>query len=143
MVREPTMAFSSDGLFVSIDGPSGVGKSSTTRALAQLLRAEGRSVHITGEPSNGPIGDLACELTETVQGIALACLYAADRYHHLTAEVFPHLEAGEVVITDRYVPSTLVMEQLDGVNPEPEASEHRSRRAAGSHRTSLQPSAID
>jgi dTMP kinase len=109
---------SSDGLFVSVDGPSGVGKTTTTQALAQLLRDDGRVVHLTCEPSQGPIGKLARELTETVHGPALACLYAADRYHHLTAEVFPHMEAGEIVITDRYVPSALVMQQLDGVDPE-------------------------
>jgi dTMP kinase len=109
---------SSDDLFVSIDGPSGVGKSTTARALAQLIRNEGRAVHLTREPSQGPIGELARDLTDTVHGIALACLYAADRYHHLMAEVFPHLEAGVVVITDRYVPSALVMQQLDGVDPD-------------------------
>jgi energy-coupling factor transporter ATP-binding protein EcfA2 len=86
---------SSSGLFVSVDGPSGVGKSTTVRALAQLLREEGCVVHETAEPSDGPIGQLGRELTETVHGLALACLYAADRYHHLTSEVLPHLKAGE------------------------------------------------
>lgn len=61
---------------------------------------------------------LARELTETIQGIALGCLYAADRYHHVTSEVLPHLNAGDIVITDRYIPSALVMQQLDGVDPE-------------------------
>jgi dTMP kinase len=112
------MTLSSNGLFVSVDGPSGVGKSTTVRALAQLLRDDGRVVHETAEPSDGPIGQLARELTETVHGLALACLYAADRYHHLTDEVLPHLEAGEAVITDRYIPSALVMQQLDGVDPD-------------------------
>jgi len=115
---KPMPSSDRDGMFVSIDGPSGVGKTTTAQALAQLLRDEDRPVYLTGEPSEGPIGGLARELTETVRGTALACLYAADRYHHLTTEVFPHLEAGEVVITDRYVPSALVMQQLDGVDPE-------------------------
>jgi dTMP kinase len=110
------MRRSSDGLFISIDGPSGVGKTTTVRALAQLLTAAGRTVHVTGEPSNGPIGELARELTETVYSTGLACLYAADRYHHLDTEILPHLDAGEVVITDRYIPSALVMQQLDGVD---------------------------
>jgi dTMP kinase len=69
----------SDGIFISVDGPSGVGKSATVQALTQLLRAEGRAVHVTGEPSDGPIGRLAYDLTDTVHGAALACLYAADR----------------------------------------------------------------
>ena len=75
-------------------------------------------MHVTGEPSDGPIGSLAYQLTGTVHGAALACLYAADRYHHLTVDVQPRLHAGEVVITDRYIPSALVMQQLDGVDPD-------------------------
>jgi dTMP kinase len=41
----------------------------------------------------GPVGDLSRQLTEAVTGHALACLYAADRYHHMEAEIRPHLEA--------------------------------------------------
>jgi dTMP kinase len=108
----------SDGLFVSVDGPSGIGKSATVDALSQVLAREGRAVHVTCEPSLGPIGKLARELTDTVHGNALACLYAADRYHHLATEIIPHLETGDVVITDRYIPSALVMQQLDGVDPD-------------------------
>jgi dTMP kinase len=113
-----TMTPSSNGLFVSVDGPSGVGKSTTVQALAELLRNEGRTVHVTAKPSEGPIGMLARELTETIHGIALGCLYAADRYHHVTSELLPHLNVADIVITDRYIPSALVMQQLDGVDPE-------------------------
>ncbi len=86
-------------------------------ALSQVFADEGRLLHVTCEPSDGPIGKLARQLTDTVHGTALACLYAADRYHHLDTEIVPHLEAGEIVITDRYIPSALVMQQLDGVGP--------------------------
>ena len=109
---------SSEGLFISVDGPSGVGKSATVQALSQVFADEGRLVHVTCEPSDGSIGKLARELTDTVHGNALACLYAADRYHHLDTEIVPHLKAGEIVITDRYIPSALVMQQLDGVDPD-------------------------
>lgn len=47
------------GLFISIDGPSGAGKSTLVHHLAQLLVAAGEDVHITAEPSTGPIGVLA------------------------------------------------------------------------------------
>jgi dTMP kinase len=77
------------GLFVSVDGPSGAGKSTIVHHLAQLLVAEGEEVHVTAEPSAGPIGVLCRDLTETVTGHARACLYAADRYHHMKAEVRP------------------------------------------------------
>jgi thymidylate kinase len=104
---------SSDGLFISVDGPSGVGKTTTVHALARLLRNEGRPVHITAEPSEGLIGKLARELTEEIQGISLACLYAADRYHHLANQVLPRVDMGEIVITDRYIASALVMQQTE------------------------------
>jgi dTMP kinase len=112
------MRHCSDGVLISVDGPSGVGKTTTVHALAEMLTGEGRTVHTTREPSDGPIGKLARELTDSVRGMALACLYAADRYHHLDTEILPHLETGQVVITDRYIPSALVMQQLDGVDPD-------------------------
>jgi len=105
------------GLFISIDGPSGAGKSTLVRHLAQLLVAAGEDVHITAEPSGGPIGVLARELTETVTGHALAALYAADRYHHVETEIRPQLELGQTVISDRYIPSGLVMQRFDGLDP--------------------------
>lgn len=111
--------FSEDqrGLFVSVDGPSGAGKSTIVHHLAQLFTAAGEDVHVTAEPSSGPIGALCLELTETVTGHTLACLYAADRYHHADTEITPHLEAGRMVITDRYIPSGLVMQRFDGIDP--------------------------
>lgn len=105
------------GMFVTVDGPSGAGKSTIVHHLAQMLVAEGEHVHVTAEPSKGAIGDLCRQLTETVTGHALACLYAADRYHHVETEVRPHLEDGRTVISDRYIPSGLVMQRFDGVDP--------------------------
>ena len=105
------------GLFVSVDGPSGAGKSTIVAHLEQLLIADGEHVHTTAEPSNTAIGRLARELTETVTGPALACLYSADRYHHIETEIRPHLDAGKIVLCDRYVPSGLVMQRFDGVDP--------------------------
>lgn len=103
------------GLFITIDGPSGVGKTTLTHVLVEQLRATGHDVHHTTEPSTGPIGTLARVLTDTASGTVLACLYAADRYHHLAAEISPHLAAGHVVISDRYLASGLVMQRLDGL----------------------------
>jgi dTMP kinase len=104
------------GLFISVDGPSGAGKSTIVRHLAQILVAAGNEVHVTAEPSNGPIGTLCRELTETVTGYALACLYAADRYHHIETEIRRHCDAGKVVISDRYVASGLVMQRFDDID---------------------------
>jgi dTMP kinase len=105
------------GLFVSADGPGGAGKTTIVRHLAQMLLAEGQQVHVTAEPSSGLIGKLAAELTPTVTGHALACLYAADRYHHIETEIKPLLKSGQIVISDRYLASGLVVQRFDGVDP--------------------------
>ncbi|MBC6447357.1 dTMP kinase [Actinokineospora xionganensis] len=105
------------GLFVSVDGPSGAGKTTIVRHLAQTLVAQGEQVTVTAEPSSGPIGKLASELTETVTGHALACLYAADRYHHYDTEIRRLLQSGHIVVSDRYVASGLVIQRFDGLDP--------------------------
>ena len=63
MERVVIMTACSDGLFISVDGPSGVGKTTTARALVRLLRNGDRQVHLTCEPSEGPIGKLARSLS--------------------------------------------------------------------------------
>ena len=49
--------------------------------------------------------------------MTLACLVAADRYHHLETEVRPALAAGKIVLCDRYLATSLVLQRLDGVDP--------------------------
>jgi dTMP kinase len=105
------------GWFVSVDGPSGTGKTTIVRHLAQMLAAHGERVHVTAEPSSGPIGTLASELTETVAGHALASLYAADRCHHAQTEIKPRLASEHIVISDRYIASGLVVQRFYGVDP--------------------------
>jgi dTMP kinase len=104
-------------VFVSVDGPGGAGKTTIVRHLAQMLVASGEHVHVTAEPSTSAIGQLASELTPTVAGHALACLYAADRYHHVETEIRPRLRDGNIVISDRYLASGLVVQRFDGVDP--------------------------
>ena len=53
----------------------------------------------------------------SVTGHALACLYAADRYHHIETEVRPYVERPSTVISDRYIPFGLVMQRFDGIDP--------------------------
>lgn len=104
------------GFFVVIDGPRGVGKSTVTALLSAQLAQRGLAVLATKEPSRSRLGELARTGTDTYGGLALACLVTADRYHQLEQEIRPALAAGCVVLCDRYVPSSLVLQQMDGVD---------------------------
>ncbi|MWA07691.1 dTMP kinase [Streptomyces sp. BA2] len=103
------------GLFITLDGPSGVGKSTTIEALHQEMTDRGMAVRKTVEPSTSKLGAFTREHANTIHGYALACLVMADRYAHIEHEIDPSLDAGDTVICDRYVASTLVLQQLDGV----------------------------
>jgi len=103
------------GVFVTIDGPGGAGKSTTTRLLCRSLAERGYPVHATTEPSYGHLGQIARHGTDTYSGHALACLVAADRYHHLRTEIHPKLATGHIVVCDRYVASSYILQRLDGV----------------------------
>src|SRR6266498_1878546 len=105
-----------DGLLVTIDGPGGVGKTTTIGHLAAILTHAGLPVHRTAQPSAGPIGALAANLVPTAGGAALACLFAADRYHQLDTEIRPHRDAGRIVLCDRYLASGLVVQRADGLD---------------------------
>ncbi|MDF5756570.1 dTMP kinase [Spongiactinospora sp. TRM90649] len=105
----------SGGLFIAVEGPNGVGKTTAVTHLAARLDADGRNVHVTTEPSGTPFGRLIRASEGALTGRALALAVAADRYAHLEAEILPALEAGKVVISDRYVQSSLVLQRLDGL----------------------------
>jgi dTMP kinase len=104
------------GILVSIDGPGGSGKSTVAAITAEILIGHGLAVHETTEPSRTPLGKLIRAGTDEYSGMALACLVAGDRHHHLAAEIRPALAAGQVVICDRYVPSSLVLQRMDGIS---------------------------
>ncbi|MET9959440.1 dTMP kinase [Streptomyces sp. NPDC006326] len=106
------------GLFISVDGPSAVGKSTTVTELGRLLAGRGGSVHTTTEPSTSELGSFTRAKADHIRGRALACLVAANRYEHIENELAPLLRTGETVVCDRYLASSLVLQQLDGV-PEP------------------------
>jgi dTMP kinase len=103
------------GVFVSIDGPGGAGKTTLIEHLQRWLTDHGHPVHATTEPSHATLGQLARYSTDAYHGHALACLVAADRYHHLATEIRPALADGKIVLCDRYVASSYVLQRLDGV----------------------------
>ncbi|GFM98716.1 hypothetical protein Sfulv_35270 [Streptomyces fulvorobeus] len=103
------------GVFVTLDGPSGVGKSTTLAELDRLLRNDGRTVHSTTEPSTSALGEFTRKSADSLSGRALACLVAANRYEHIDRDLRPLLGTGFTVVCDRYLASSLVLQQLDGV----------------------------
>ena len=104
--------FSEHGLFVCFEGGEGAGKSTQSRLLRDWLVERGRTVLLTFEPGDTAVGK---ELRRIVLDPATgelsdrteALLYAADKAEHVDHVVLPALDRGEVVITDRYVDSTL------------------------------------
>jgi dTMP kinase len=108
----------SSGYFITIDGPSGAGKTTISGLLATTLAGRGLCVTQTTQPSSSRIGELARYGTYEYHGITLSLLIAADRYHHTDTVISPKLDSGHVVVCDRYIPSSLVLDRLDGVEPE-------------------------
>ncbi len=104
------------GLFISIDGPGGSGKSTLAALVTARLARRGLAVHWTREPSPTPLGQLIRAGTDDYAGMTLACLVAGDRHHHLAAEIRPALAAGQIVICDRYLPASLVLQRIDGIS---------------------------
>jgi dTMP kinase len=99
-------------LFVAFEGGEGAGKSTQVLALAATLEDLGHDVVVTHEPGDTRIGPDVRRLVlgHASAGLsprAEALLYAADRAEHVDAVVRPALERGAVVITDRYVDSSL------------------------------------
>ena len=99
------------GLFVVFEGGEGAGKSTQVQRLAEVLRAEGYDVVVTREPGATPVGErirsLLLDPTTVLSPRAEALLYAADRAHHVAEVIRPALARGAVVLSDRYVDSSL------------------------------------
>ena len=100
------------GLFVCFEGGEGAGKSTQARLLRDRLEADGSVVLLTREPGATPVGQDVRRIVLSPETGHLAdrteaLLYAADKAEHVEKVVRPALDRGEVVITDRYVDSTL------------------------------------
>ena len=103
---------SSGGVLIAFEGGDGAGKSTQAARLAVWLTERGHEVVATRQPGGTPVG-------AAVRGILLepatgelsprteALLYAADKAEHVDTVVLPALQRGAVVVTDRYVDSTL------------------------------------
>lgn len=109
------------GRFLVIEGIDGAGTTTQSRLLGERLRAEGRTSHVTAEPSGGPVGALVRQvLTRRIAGkggadfdpAALALLFAADRLDHHAVEIAPKLAEGVDVVSDRFTLSSLAYQGL-------------------------------
>ncbi|KRB39189.1 thymidylate kinase [Microbacterium sp. Root180] len=105
------MPGSDAGLFITLEGGDGAGKTTQSALLEEWLTDAGRRVVRTREPGGTEVGrlirDIVLHHRGEVAARAEALLYAADRAHHVETVVRPALERGEVVIQDRYLDSSV------------------------------------
>ncbi|MCS5716720.1 dTMP kinase [Herbiconiux sp. CPCC 205763] len=100
-----------NGVFITLEGGDGSGKTTQAEILENWLTERGRTVVRTREPGGTDFGTEVREIVLHSRGHiaprAEALLYAADRAQHIAAKVRPALERGEVVVQDRYLDSSV------------------------------------
>ncbi|HLI55566.1 MAG TPA: dTMP kinase [Actinomycetota bacterium] len=109
--------FPPNAMFLVVEGGDGAGKSTQIERLAAFLAAAGRPPVVTREPGGTLVGSAIRHLlldpaNRGLSPQAEALLYAADRAQHVAEVIRPALEAGQVVISDRYLDSSLAYQGL-------------------------------
>lgn len=99
-------------MFVTIEGPEGSGKSSVTKKVTEMLEKEGYHVVLTREPGGTPIAEeirnvILDKKNTNMDPMTEALLYAAARRQHLVEKVWPLSKEGKIVISDRFIDSSL------------------------------------
>lgn len=99
-------------MFITLEGPEGSGKSSQLPALAEYLRQEGYEVIVTREPGGTAVGDQIREVLMNLKNVSIVprteiLLFLAARAQHVEGKIRPALEAGKIVLCDRFGDSTL------------------------------------
>ena len=108
------------GLLIVFEGIDGTGKSTQIRMLAEKLRVMGHEVVETREPTDGPFGRKIRELYVNRQSCSVEEeleLFMRDRQEHVEQVIKPGLEAGRVILTDRYYFSTAAYQGAAGQDP--------------------------
>ncbi len=103
--------------FIAIEGIDGAGTTTLMHNLQDRLTAEGHKVHITSEPSRGEVGlfirrMLSPDHPLEPDSTTLALLFAADRRLHVLTEIQPALAEGVVVLSDRYILSSMAYQSI-------------------------------
>lgn len=110
------------GSFICIEGLDGCGKTTQTRLLVARLRRKGYDAVYTAEPSRGKIGRFIKKYclhgTKRASGVIEALLFAADRYEHVENEIVPAMNQEKLVVSDRYVYSSLAYQGAAGLDLE-------------------------
>lgn len=97
-----------EGVFISLEGIDGAGKSSHIQAMTQFLQAKGYEVCVTREPGGTALGELLREqvLHQNMDGLTEALLIFAARRQHLNEVIRPALQRGQAVLCDRFTDAT-------------------------------------
>lgn len=99
-------------MFITLEGGEGSGKTTVAKALIEILEGQGQQVIYTREPGGNPIAESIREVildtnNTTMDARTEALLYAAARRQHLVDVIEPAIQAGKIVICDRFVDSSI------------------------------------
>lgn len=115
-VRSPIVSGVSErGVFIAFEGGDGAGKSTQVALLEQAYAAAGRTVLRTRQPGGTPLGAALRDLVlhgGHVSPRAEALVFAADKAQHVDLVIRPALDAGQVVLTDRYTDSAVAYQGI-------------------------------
>lgn len=100
------------GLFITFEGGEGTGKSTQIKLIEEYLKEKGKDVVTSKEPGGTEVGLeirklLVCGDKDKFDATAEALLYFADRHIHLTKKIWPAMEKGAIVLSDRFADSTM------------------------------------
>lgn len=105
------------GLFITLEGSDGCGKSTITKLLTKYLKDEGYRVVTTREPGGTRISEIIRDIildnrNTKMSPVTEALLYAASRAQHVEEIIIPALDKGKIVICERFVDSSLVYQGI-------------------------------
>ncbi|AXK43745.1 dTMP kinase [Erythrobacter aureus] len=104
------------GSFIAFDGPNGVGKSSAMKTVAEALGSSGRDVVVTREPGGTKLAEelrgLLLDPSHPMDTTTQLLIFNAARRSHILDVIRPNVEAGRIVLCDRFISSSLVFQTL-------------------------------